>query len=539
MPPALAPARIAVIADAHFHDISGDYGLSQAVALRPLAEVARNPRAFNETGFALRYALDEVVARGIGLVVLLGDYSDDGQMTALAGLGGVLTEYRARHGLRFFAVPGNHDVFADVGRHRGRRFLNAGGGYDLVTSDPDRHDPAAGLVVVWPGMRCLGAPEAVQRLPDLGFFRREGDLHWETPFGASDAVDARQFTIRSSDGATGRQMMDLSYLVEPEPGLWLLMIDANVFVPFDLAERGGHQDDYADSTDAGWQAMLRHKPFILPWMQDVARRAALQGKRLLTFSHYPMLDACPAARVDAAAVFGAVPMVRRAPGPEVARAVLNTGIKVAFSGHLHQNDTALHRADGQFVVNVGVPSLGAFPGCWKTVTMDDQRVTVETISTGSMPMPDVVRQAYRFEQSLKDIGAERLIAADSYGVFLAEHAAHLVVRRHLRREWPAEMVPLVMQSTLADLVGEADLAGITVLTLVQDWYRVQAGGEFGVALIPPARMQAYRRVARLLLASGGEPTAFARLFRMFEAFLARLPSDRFAIDLATGDVEPF
>ncbi len=539
MPHALAPARIAVIADAHFHDISGDYGLSQPLALRPLAEVARNPRVFNETGFALRHALDDVVARGIGVVVLLGDYSDDGQITTLAGLGRVLARYRARHGLRFYAVPGNHDVFADVGRHRGRRFLNAGGGYDLVTSDPGRHDPAAGQVVVWPGMRCLGAPEAVQMLPDLGFFRRKEDLHWETPFGASDAVEARQFTIRSDDGVTVRQMMDLSYLVEPEPGLWLLMIDANVFVPFDLAQRAGHQDDYADSTDAGWQAMMRHKPFILRWMQDVARRAALHGKRLLTFSHYPMLDACPAARDDAMAVFGAVPMVRRVPGAEVAQAVLTTGIKVAFSGHLHQNDTALYSADGRFAVNVGVPSLGAFPGCWKSVTVNDQRVTVETISTGAMPMPDIIRQAYRSEQSVQATGAERLIAADTYGVFLAEHAAHLVVRRYLRREWPAALVPSVMRLTLDDLAGKADVAGIPVLTFVQDWYRVQAGGEFGAALIPPERMQAYRQVARLLVTAGGEDVAFHRLFRMFEAFLARLPSDRFTIDLATGDVDPF
>src|SRR3569833_3008860 len=107
------PPSIAVIADAHFHDLSGNYGIAgvdaagRKIALRPLADTVKSTRVFNEAGGALRHALDDIIARGIRHVVLLGDYSDDGQTETLKGLRALLDDYVARHGLRFFATPGN------------------------------------------------------------------------------------------------------------------------------------------------------------------------------------------------------------------------------------------------------------------------------------------------------------------------------------------------------------------------------------------------------------------------------------------------
>lgn len=554
MPPPLPPSQVAVIADAHFHDSAADYGQGPGwpfdLALRPLADVARTPRVVNETGAALRAALDAVVARGIRIVVLLGDYSDDGQAATLAGLDRLLTRYTRRHGLRCYATPGNHDMFADAGRHRSRRFLNAQGGHDLVTSDPCRTDATAGRVIVSPAMYCHGAVRSVAALPGVGFFRRDGDLLWESPFGLSDRLEDRHYRVVSTDGVTERRLVDLSYLVEPEPGLWLLMIDANVFVPFDQAERGAHAEDYADSTDAGWQAMLTHKPFIPAWMAQVAQRAAAQGKRLLTFTHYPVLDACAAGRADAQALFGPVPMVRRLPGAEVAQTVLRTGIATVFSGHLHQNDMARVSDAAGFLVNIGVPSLAAFPGAFKVASVDETRLTFDTVSVGAMPMPAQIRQAYQAERVQTGRRPTGLAGAETYGAFLEAHAAHLVARRHLRREWPPAVAEMVATLTLADLAAMAGvgdpvmdraLAGIAGLTFVQDWYLLLAGGDLGLSRIPAARLQAYKTVSELF-AAGTQPEgpaqAFARLFRLFDLYCARLPSDRAAIDLATGEVTP-
>ena len=131
--------RFAVIADAHFHDPETDFGVDgprwSGLSLRPGAEVARVPRLFNETGAALTGALDDAARRGIRHVVLLGDLTDDGQGATAARLRVLLDRFTDRFGMRFHALPGNHDVFADAGRHRTRRFLTATG-HIAVTSDP-------------------------------------------------------------------------------------------------------------------------------------------------------------------------------------------------------------------------------------------------------------------------------------------------------------------------------------------------------------------------------------------------------------------
>ena len=113
-------ARVAVIADAHFHDIEGDYDFpgivvnGRRLTVRTFADTARSTRVYNESFAALPAALDRIVAMGIRHVVLLGDYSDDGQRGTVASLVRLLAAYRDRHGLRFYATPGNHDVFGPL-----------------------------------------------------------------------------------------------------------------------------------------------------------------------------------------------------------------------------------------------------------------------------------------------------------------------------------------------------------------------------------------------------------------------------------------
>ncbi len=87
MPLAEMPT-IAVIADAHFHDLYGDYDFKGIetehghMTARRLTDTVRSTRVFNESHHALHAALDEVARQGIRHVILLGDYSDDGGLDA-------------------------------------------------------------------------------------------------------------------------------------------------------------------------------------------------------------------------------------------------------------------------------------------------------------------------------------------------------------------------------------------------------------------------------------------------------------------------
>lgn len=580
---------IAVIADAHFHDIFGDYGTAgvtvnkRTMALRPFANTVRSTRVFNESSSALRYTLDDVAVQGIHHVVLLGDYSDDGQTATMTGLRTLLDDYARRHGMQFYAVPGNHDIFGPGGRHRSKRFLNARGGHDLITSNPAREaSPDDDALIINENLRCAGYPLGLQSPGDVGFFRKPQYLHWETPFGTEDHPSAREFEIRSTDGLTVRTLMDATYLVEPFENLWMLMIDANVFVPVG-GETGDAEEAFADSTDAGWNAMLIHKRFILDWVKSVTDRARKLGKTVIAFSHYPALDPLDGTREDEFAVLGQTSLMDRIPEPDVGDALIDAGIRLHFSGHLHINDTARHRNANGFLFNVSVPSLVAFPGAYKIIRIQPNRLDIKTISIDDTALDADILFQYAAEARINKINPGELLSAANYGEFLSSHLAHLIGRRFLRREWPEALAEAVRNlgildlaalalvecpvtsGTLADLkaaIGDSDiqrqlaisaveygldralLSRISAMTFLCDWYRVRMGSDLGFDAVSKPHLAAYKWVSHLYarrtetIAVGSMQEAFGRLSRMFDRFISGLPSRDFAIDLITGEIHP-
>ena len=587
MPPVKHP-RVAIIADAHFHDLYADYGFpgivqdDRRLTFRLLADTARSTRVFNESYFAFHHALDDIAKRGIRHVVLLGDYSDDGQVETVRGVKRVLDSYAARFGMRFYATTGNHDIFGADGRHRAKRFLNEDGGYSILSSDPHMRDRGAHVVIASDRMYCQGYPDGLDAMADFGFYPRAGHLHWETPFGTDGAPAARTYEVQSPDGKTTRRLMDASYLVEPFPGVWLLMIDANVFAPVDGVVPG-EEGDLADSTSAGWNAMLVHKRFVLDWMADVSRRASLKGKCLLAFSHYPVLDPLDATVEDEVGLLGRTGMTERIPQADVAEALIAAGIDIHFSGHLHVNDTAQYRSGDRFLTNVAMPSLVAFPGAYKVLTIGEQRIDIETVGIGAMPLDDDLRQGYRREVLPSRLEAGGLLEVDDYGGFLFEHLGHLVGRRYLKREWPKEIAQMIRSLDLADLatlalikepMAAADamaalaaarndrglqqrlaarlvehgseigsLHGLSALAFLADWYRLRMGSELALDWISEQKIASYLTVGKLFAERDNqEPDAaqaqFTLIFRMFLKYLSGLPSRNFSIDRITGVIEP-
>ncbi len=560
--------RIAVISDPHFHDI--DYrqgtGRSDRIAVRTLADTAASTRVFNESFQALRHLLDDIVRRGIRLVVVAGDLTDDGQQSTMATATALLADYSRRFGLQFFETPGNHDLYAIHGRHQSKRFLEPDGSNLLVTSDATASFAGSAGRIVSPEMYCGGYDSALTAMSGLGFFRRPHDLHWESPFGADDSLEARTFEIRSEDGGTVRRMIDASYLVEPVEGLWVLSIDANVFEPKDGDLDPVEEASYIDSTDAGWNAVARCKPFLLDWARSVALRAAEQGKHLLTFSHYPALNTLGETIADERRFFGDTSFARRAATPETERAAGETGIKVHFSGHLHVNDTVVWRAGDAFLVNVAVPSMVGFPPAYKLVEITDGRMTVETVLVGDVPGFDAAFVLYEAEKALTKVDFGDITGATSHADFLSRHLAQMVRHRYLPKEWPQDLAALALTFDLGDLEALAVLAEpldtaaaearagapsgrqpgdwrtTPFLEMVVDWYRLRKGRDLALDFIAPERLAAYRRLADTFAAgSWPETSVQARLacfLRMMMHYLFSHPSRDFHIDLATGAVEP-
>lgn len=578
---------IAVIADAHFHDLYGDYDFAGIktgagrMTARRLTDTVRSTRVFNESYDALKAALEAVVARGIRFVILLGDYSDDGQVATLGALRLLLDGYARDHGLVFIATVGNHDIFGPDGRHHAKRLLNPDGTYTIVASDGGFVDDDADGMVVSDKMYCPGYPAALQALPDIGFFRRPADVHWETPFGADDDPEKRLYWVCSNDGKNQYKLMDASYLVEPVEGLWLLMIDANVFEPRSGEFATGDAGAFIDSTNAGWNAMLKHKRFVLDWAKDVAARAKRHGKQLLAFSHYPMLDMLDATTHDELGLIGRTSSSERMPLPGVAGAAMDAGLCIHFSGHLHINDTARVVKDGGFLVNIGVPSLVAFPPALKIVTLDGATLDIETLSLDHLPINPAIQEQYRIEINLTGKKVGRMLDADDYGQFLSAHVDQLVVYRYLRREWPKDLARIIPQLNLGDLLvlsqcaqpfpvedavtlihaqrarngaivrlqalSEAggvtieQLDAIPVLALLGDWYRLRMGSEMALDRISPEQLRAYRFLilvyaSAAAIKTGGAQERFGRMLRMMDRYLSGLPSRNFKVNLLSGEI---
>lgn len=486
--------RLAIIADPHLHNVRGDYRsgripaerLPDGMELRTLADTVQSTRLFNESEPGFRAVLDDIARRGVRHVVVVGDYSDDGQDESVAASLALMQSYADRFGMQFFSTVGNHDVYAYSGRSLDRSFLLAEGGTFLVSgSKPDGDG-----VLFNPAMRCRSYAESLPR--GLGFFRSGAELHWESPFGPSDDLADRQYTLASADGRHIRRFVDASYLVEPVEGVWLLSIDGNVFVPRD-GEFALTEEEFDDSTDAGYNALVAHRPYMLDWIADVSRRAARLGKRLISFAHYPAVDPFDGTFDDEQRLFGRTIFVRRTPSRATAALLAKAGLRLHFSGHLHIDNVS--QQDG--IVNVAVPSTAGYPGGYRLLTLTDDGAELETVRVAGLPVNSSILSAYAKEAAENGLAVGDMLEASDFDAFAIRHLREVVHHRFFAKEWTPEARAAILRMTLADIAREAvpslpagrmaQFAAVPAMRLVEAIYIARHNAAWRVEMPPEER----------------------------------------------------
>ena len=494
-PVTAASTSVAFMSDVHFHNVYGDFKSSQFAGIptksgknatiRTMYAQLTSTRLFNENYFAFRAALDDAYAKGIRHVAFPGDYSDDAQPMNIDGIAEVLKEYQAK-GMRFFLAPGNHDPnepFDDLEAGK-NDFLTKDGKEQKVfaTSNPAcvAKDPT---VVCTDQLMEQGYEKLMAKLGEFGFTPNKADLHWETPFSkytgnqysyqealAQSAVRSREFEI-CAEGSGGvfkaageaklgkpytrcTTMIDSSYLVEPVKGLWLLSIDANVFVPnarFDPANPTKF-NGYDGAGNAGWNKVLTHKMFLTEWIKTVTARAKAEGKQLMAFSHYPTMDfyANQTSAMKAAFKPGAF-QTARVPDAATAAGVAATGLRMHVGGHMHFNGTNDYAdANGSYLVNVQSPSLAVYGAAYKIITYKDlDTVDVQTVALNSVARFDELFALYQVENdylkgsTLATDVAKRwdrtILDTRSYGEYTRHYFGELSRLRFMDEYWPCEM----------------------------------------------------------------------------------------------------
>jgi 3',5'-cyclic AMP phosphodiesterase CpdA len=528
-----AQTQIAFISDAHIQDVDG-----HAERVRSMEVQVQSTRLFNENYYALLAALDDVARRNIRWVVLPGDLTDNGQFFNQQKIKNILHSYTQRKGMRFFVTTGNHDPALPLGlMQKNAHFLAADG------SRVTREDSCAGYVSQ---MECYA---------DFGFFPRKDDCYWESPFTSytydkysyedacrESVLSKRTYTLCDSLTAT-----DASYLVEPVDGLWLLAIDGGVYLPKEMKDgKWSYQ-----GSSAGYNLVLKHKPFLLPWVRKVVEEAQKRHKTLVAFSHYPLVDFNDGVSESVRQMWGDRRFdLHRVPEAEVSEAFLQAGLCLHFAGHMHVNDTGIWEGkDGKHLYNIQVPSIATYVPAYKILTIESDEVfRVETVTLDTVPGFDSLFPLYRAEyqsDSLKGhspVWNKEILSARTYGEFCDYQFRDLVRLRFIPRDLPeswracldftgAQMLEAVSGEEKSD---DADWTDWCMKDLVLDLYRLRYAERLALEDIPRTRLAVYRYLfdrARISTFRSAEVEMVKGLGTLFLAFLNGEPCQNFVIDL--------
>jgi len=523
-PVAQANPSVAFMTDVHFENVYGDFKSAQFAGIptkdgknatiRTMYAQLTSTRLFNENYFAFRAALDDAYAKGIRLVALPGDYSDDAQPININGIADILKEYQVK-GMRFFIAPGNHDPnepYDDMEAGKSG-FLTKDGKEQKVFATANAacksKDPT---VVCSDELMEQGYEKLIGKLAAYGFMPNKADLLWETPFTkytankysydeavTQGALKNREYEIcaegeggsykAAGEAKLGKPytrcapMIDTSYLVEPVKGVWLLAIDANVFVPnasFDPANPKNFKG-YDGAGNAGWNKVLTHKLHLMEWIKAVSARAKLEGKQLMAFSHYPTMDFY-ANQTDAMkAVFkpGAF-QTARVPEAATTAALAATGVRLHVGGHMHFNGSNdFTDAAGNYLANVQSPSLAVYGAAYKIVTYKDlDTIDVQTVPLTSVPRFNELFPYYQVEYDyLKGSSAaadaakrwdRAILDTRSYGEYTRYYFGELSRLRFMDEYWPCEMKEAAMALNAKQMLILSQLQSKVTLAQLKD-----------------------------------------------------------------------
>ena len=572
--------KVAFMADVHFADVyphlkeNGFKGIYDSVQkrstlIRTMKAQLHSTRLFNENYFAFFAALDDAVKKGIETIALPGDFSDDGQPLHVKGLRKILDRYSKEHGISFFLINGNHDPTTPFGDQGGKPdFLGANGKAQPLMSEPGKYNTNLeheNPTLVVEDLKEWGYADMVQELRNHGFFPKANYRFWSTPFSkyayndytldkAEEAsrLKRRTYTLNTTDVV----LPDVSYLVEPIDGLWLLALDANVYLPKENSSG-------FNGAGIGYNEVLTHKRHLVRWTENIVKEAERLGKTLIAFSHYPMVDFNDGASEDIKNLFGNKAFqAYRIPSKLVGQTFADIGLKVHVGGHMHLNDTGQFATEqGNTLVNIQSPSLAAYVPAYKIITVkDSHQLQVETVVldtvNGYNTFFDLYEKEYVFLKSHFDdnLWEKSILSSASYSDYTEKHLKELVRLRFLPTDWPKELTrPLLNQNgwklltasdTKENIKAELKEAGLTKqdftnwegADLIVAFYMFKNGDELAKRDIDSGRLKAYR----LLLNKWSQndennaSNALKQFAAIFKKQMKGEPSNNFTIDLTTG-----
>lgn len=605
--------QIAFLSDVHLQDLFGklsdtDYKgvlnpkTGQYVLVRTMSSQLHSTRIFNENYFAFLAALDDIAKRKIKYVALPGDYTDDGQPIHVRGLAKILEEYSKKYDIEFFITTGNHDPVGPFAQESGKEdFLGKEGKSQPIYSKDGMYKPNLNIeqpVVITADIAKMGYLGITDHLKDFGFHPNKKNKFWATPFSNysnanysfEKAQESAKLSNRVYEVAPGYEVPDVSYVVEPVDGLWLMAIDGNVYIPKKTDGDAKDSKSYAEAS-TGYNNVLSNKRHLIKWVEDISAQAKKQGKTLIAFSHFPMIDFNDDASAEIKELLGPNKwQLNRVPVEEVAQVFADAGLKIHFGGHMHINDTGVRTSPkGNTLVNIQTPSLAAYIPAYKLLTLKkDNFVDIQTITIDKVLRYDELFDLYKMEyqflksQNMKDIWNIEILKTMNYHDFTDFHLKELVRLRFLKDDWPSDFKNFILNVSAQDLLvlanikSDKDLDSIlenksqfvnecktaelksqqilaqnklksedfnwTGNDLLIDFYRFRSADELAFADVSEKRIATYKVLSKLFLDSKDDVSKplqkqMKLFFSIFNKFMHEVPADHFTVDLKSGEVK--
>jgi len=535
--------KIAFISDAHVQDVVGHPEL-----VRSQEAQVQSTRLFNENYFAICAALDDCGKRGIKTVVLPGDLTDNGQPINQACVRDILNRYAEKYGMHYFVCFGNHDP----ARPFGFDFINK----DYLASDGSQYTMSSRPLQdarYNPELRGSTVEEQVECYRLFGFFPQKDYDYWATPFSSYTFENYSFDKAETESAIQNRQYMlndtlkayDTSYVVEPIKDIWLLSIDGSVYQPKGMKDG----EMVYNGSEMGYNDVLEGRSHLFGWIKKVSEEAKKQGKVLVTFCHYPILDYNDGAGEYIAKSWGPKCFdVHRTPLEAVTDSIMSAGVEVHFAGHMHVNDTGIKEKDGKRLVNVQIPSPGLFVPAYKILTIDGPtHLEVETIALDSVQGFDTLFPLYQKEYNYdiahgkKPIWSIEALQSKTYTEFCDWHLKDLVRVRFIPRDLPKVLREKligkngleILRSISPKAKGTASMKDWTGFDLILDLYRLRYAGELAHRFIPDERLKEYDILFNAAKASTKDSefiNQMQSLGEMFKCFLNEENSGNFNID---------
>lgn len=570
--------QIAFLSDVHFQDLYGSFSdhdfkgitnpkTGKPTILRTMDAQLHSTRIFNENYFALLKALDDIAEKGIKIVAMPGDFSDDGQAYNLRGLHTILTKYQQQYGIEFYMTTGNHDPVGPFRQDSGKDDFLGKDGFPLGIYSKENIGKTDRKIIT-KDIAESGYLEILNELKDFGFYPKKKDLFWGTPFtqyspknySYEKALQDADYTKRMYDVAEGFPVPDLSYVTEPVKGVWLMAIDGNTYIPKNINESSQNPGNYKGAS-IGYNNVLTHKKHLIKWVKNIMTETGKNGKAVIAFTHYPMIDFNDGTTAELKSLLGEKKwQMERVPEEEVAKAFAEAGLQVHFAGHMHINDTGIRNVKGRMLVNIQVPSLAAYIPAYKVLTIhapDTMEVNTEVLN--DVPRFNELFALYEKEYGVlakdenKKLWNKDILKSKSYHDFMLFHLKELVRLRMIPDDWPKDFIETTKGFTGKDLlllvqnkkqlqkkrIHQKTFRKWKMEDLLLDLYKFQSADELARRDIPFERLQQYKILEELFSAYQGQNILILNLKKVFK-ILSRLstgdPANHFEINLKNNSV---